>query len=158
MLQGLDDLRVIDFSDGIAGSYASKLLADAGAEVIKVEPQDGDPLRRWSEQYFRTGVAHPGGDSALFRFLNTSKRSVTGTFGDERIGQLIAGADIVINNFALGTLDVEEFCARFPQVVLLSITPWGHTGPFRDRPSAVGIVQALRRRARVRAPCRCAPR
>ena len=142
MLQGLDDLRVIDFSDGIAGSYASKLLADAGAEVIKVEPEDGDPLRRWSEQYFRTGVAHEGGDSALFRFLNTSKLSVTGKFGDEHIARLIAGADIVINNFLPGSLDVDGFCARYPQVVLLSITPWGHTGPFRDRPATEFILQA----------------
>ena len=50
MLQGLENLRVIDFSDNIAGSYATKLLADAGAEVIKVEPPGGDPMRRWSAQ------------------------------------------------------------------------------------------------------------
>jgi crotonobetainyl-CoA:carnitine CoA-transferase CaiB-like acyl-CoA transferase len=142
MLQSLNDLRVIDFCDTIAGSYASKLLADAGAEVIKVEPPGGDSMRRWSEQYFRTGEPHAGDDSALFRFLNTSKQSVTGAYGDEAVGQLIAGADIVMNNFPAGALEVEQFCREYPQVVLLSITPWGHSGPYRDRPVTEFILQA----------------
>ncbi len=142
MLQSLNDLRVIDFCDTIAGSYASKLLADAGAEVIKVEPPGGDPMRRWSEQYLRTGVPHADGDSALFRFLNTSKQSVSGEPGDDAVESLIAGADIVINNFPAGTLDVERLCRENPQAVLLSITPWGHSGPYRDRPATEFILQA----------------
>jgi crotonobetainyl-CoA:carnitine CoA-transferase CaiB-like acyl-CoA transferase len=142
MQHGLSDLRVIDFSDAIAGSYAAKLLADAGAEVIKVEPPGGDPMRAWSEQYFRTGVAPEEGDSALFRFLNTSKLSVTGAFGEAPIAPLLAGADIVINNFPPGTLDAEVFCHRHPRAVLLSITPWGHSGPWRHRPATEFILQA----------------
>jgi len=141
MQHGLSDLRVLDFSDTIAGSYAAKLLADAGAEVIKVEPPGGDPMRCWSEQYFRTGTA-PAGDGALFRFLNTSKLSVTGVFGDAHIESLLAGADIVINNLPPGVIDVDRFCACYPQLVLLSITPWGHTGPWRDRPATEFILQA----------------
>lgn len=142
MQHGLEDFRVIDFSDTIAGSYASKLLADAGAEVIKVEPVDGDPMRRWSERYFVSGVASSSGDSALFQFLNTSKQSVIGEFGDDAVEALLAGAAIVINNFPPGTFDVDGFCQRFPRVVLLSITPYGHTGPYRNRPATEFILQA----------------
>ena len=61
----LDGLRVVDLSTEIAGPYCTKLLADAGADVVKVEPPDGDPMRGWMS-------------GALFEFLNTSKRSVIG--------------------------------------------------------------------------------
>ncbi|NQX87576.1 MAG: CoA transferase [Halioglobus sp.] len=141
-MHGLTDLRVIDFSDSIAGSYASKLLADAGAQIIKVEPEHGDAMRRWSEQYFRTGELHGSDDGALFHFLNTSKHSIIGEIGDPTVSELLAGADIVINNFPPGALDVEQFCRDYPAVVLLSITPWGHSGPYRDRPSTEFILQA----------------
>lgn len=142
MMQGLKHVRVIDFSDGIAGSYASKLMADAGAEVIKVEPAGGDPMRRWSEHYFRTGETVGDGDSALFQYLNTSKQSVIGEYGDGDVDTLVASADIVINSFLPGVIDVDDFRRRFPRVVLVSITPWGHTGPYRDRPSTEFILQA----------------
>ena len=67
----LGGLRVIDASTEVAGPYATKLLADAGADVVKVEGPEGDPLRRWTA----AGVDLPADeDSALFRFLNTSKR------------------------------------------------------------------------------------
>ena len=71
-MHGLRDLRVIDLSDRIAGEYATKLLADAHAEVIKVEPPEGDPLRRWSASDQDLSER----DGALFQFLNTSKKSV----------------------------------------------------------------------------------
>ena len=142
MLNGLNDLRVIDFSDNIAGSYATKLLVDAGAEVIKVEPVGGDPMRCWSEQRFRSGVSQDSNDSALFQFLNTSKKSVTGVFGDNHISQLVGSADIVVNTFAPGVINGDLFCEEFPHLVLLSITPFGHTGPYRDRAATEFILQA----------------
>ena len=74
-MYGLRDLRVIDFSTEIAGPYCTKLFADAGADVIKIESSEGDPMRRWSA----TGADLKGEDSALFRFLNASKRAVLGT-------------------------------------------------------------------------------
>ena len=84
----LHDLRVVEISDRIAGAYCGKLLADAGADVVKVEPAAGDPLRRFTA----TGAVPPsGGDSPLFTYLNAGKRSVT-TLSDE----LLAGADVVI--------------------------------------------------------------
>ena len=80
-MQGLRDLRVVDFSNRIAGAYATKLLADAYAEVIKVEPPDGDALRRWTA----SDQDLDGKDGALFQFLNTSKKSVVGAIGDDHV-------------------------------------------------------------------------
>src|SRR5690606_28164322 len=100
--EGLSHLRVVDFSTEIAGPYCSKLLADAGADVIKVEPPEGDPMRRVTA----TGVDLVGADSALFQFLNTSKRSVIGTLGDEHVDELVAGADILIEDLGPAGFDV----------------------------------------------------
>jgi crotonobetainyl-CoA:carnitine CoA-transferase CaiB-like acyl-CoA transferase len=88
--------RVIDLSSGIAGAYCTKLLADGGAEVVKVEPPEGDPLRRWSA----SGVTIPAGeDGALFSFLACSKRSVVADPDQpdelEFVGELLAAADAV---------------------------------------------------------------
>ena len=80
-MHGLRDLRVLDFSDRIAGAYMTKLLADAWAEVIKVEPAEGDAMRRWTASGQDLGDA----DGALFQFLNTSKKSVVGELGDEHV-------------------------------------------------------------------------
>jgi len=147
MLRGLGDLRVLDFSDTIAGSYATKLLADAGAEVVKVEPPGGDPMRRWSEHSARgDGAAGSAdacaGDSALFQFLNTSKQSMIGEPGDARVADLMRDADIVVETFAPGVIEAHRLCERFPAIVLLSISPFGHTGPYRDRAATEFIVQA----------------
>jgi crotonobetainyl-CoA:carnitine CoA-transferase CaiB-like acyl-CoA transferase len=101
-MRGLADLRVIDLSDDIAGPYATKLLADAGADVVKVEPEAGDPLRGWSAT---AGIRNAGEDGALFRFLNFSKRSVIGSPHDLAIRELIAGADLVVETLAPGVLD-----------------------------------------------------
>ena len=80
-MRGLAELRVVDLCDEIAGPYATKLLAAAGADVVKVESPDGDPLRRWSA----TGGLESGEeDGALFRFLNFSKRSVVAAPIDRR--------------------------------------------------------------------------
>jgi len=133
--RGLGDVRVIDFTTGIAGPYATKLLADAGAEVIKVEDIDGDPMRRYSS----SGSTPPGEDSALFRFLNTSKRSVVGTIDDPEIAALVIGADVVVE---AGGLDVDRLRALHQHLVVVSVTPFGRTGPMTDRPWTEFTVQA----------------
>ncbi|MBW2418509.1 MAG: CoA transferase [Deltaproteobacteria bacterium] len=137
-MHGLGDLRVVDFSSHIAGPYCTKLLADAGADVVKVEGPEGDPLRRWSA----TGADLAGEDSALFRFLNASKRSVVGRPGDPEIVELIADADLVVEDLAADVIDAAELTARLPRLTLLSITPYGRTGPWAQRPATEFIVQA----------------
>ena len=137
-LHGLKDLRVVDFSSQIAGPYCTKLLADAGADVIKVEPPEGDPLRGWSA----TGGDLGDQDGALFRFLNTSKRSVIGQAGDSAVLELMAGADLVVECDAPGRIDALDLPGRFPGLVLLSITPFGRGGPYSQRPATEFTLQA----------------
>ncbi|MCB0994621.1 MAG: CoA transferase [Acidimicrobiales bacterium] len=138
-MHGLSDLRVLDFSFGIAGAYCCKLLADAGADVVKVEPPDGDPWRTWS-----VGGATPDRDEggALFRFLHHGVRSVVGVPGDRAVDELLATADVVVESFPAGVIDALDLRTTHPGIVWLSITPYGRQGPFADRPTTEFIVQA----------------
>ena len=143
MRQGLRGIRVLDFSTQIAGPYATKLLADAGAEVISVEPPGGDPLRRTSA----TGADLGDEDSALFRFLHAGKKSIVGRVSDARIRALLEEADLVVEAFGLATdagerLDVSALRTERPERTLLSITPYGRTGPWADRPASEFTLQA----------------
>jgi crotonobetainyl-CoA:carnitine CoA-transferase CaiB-like acyl-CoA transferase len=135
---GLKKIRVIDFSSEIAGPYATKLFADAGADVIKVESPLGDSLRGWSA----SGADLSETDGAFFQFLNTSKRSVVGHPGDPEILELCAGADLVVEDFTPGIIDEFDLCERFPGLVLLSITPFGRGGPYSERPFTEFTIQA----------------
>lgn len=149
-MYGLKDVRVIDYSSGIAGPYCSKLFADAGADVIKLEPPSGDPLRRWSA----TGADLGGEDGALFRYLNASKRSVVGALdevrreGDDQAAPrgeteaLIASADLLIEDLPPGTYDRHELHQRHPGLVIVTITPFGLTGPLAECPATDFTIQA----------------
>ena len=137
-MHGLRDLRVIDFSTGIAGAYTTKLLADAGADVIKVEAPEGDSLRRWSA----SGADLGGEDGAFFQFLNASKRSVVGQPSDADVLALVEDADLVVESFAPGVIDELELCSRFPGLVLLSISAFGRGGPYTHRPATEFTIQA----------------
>jgi crotonobetainyl-CoA:carnitine CoA-transferase CaiB-like acyl-CoA transferase len=123
-VHGLRDLRVLDLSSGVAGAYATKLLADAGAEVVRVEPPEGDRLRA---------------NQRLFDYLHTSKRSVRSSVPDEELATLVAGADVLVES---GTVDVEGLRAAHPALVVVSLTPWGRTGPWSDRPATHFTVEA----------------
>ena len=138
-MQGLSGVRVIDFTTGYCGAYCTKLLADGGADVIKVESPEGDPLRRWSA----TGADLGGADSAIFRFLHTSKRSIVGGLGDTAVQALITDADLVVEDSgATGDFDRASLRAARPHLVVLSITPFGLTGPLADRPATEFTIQA----------------
>ena len=138
-MHGLRNVRVVDFSSDIAGPYCSKLLADAGADVVKVETAAGDPLRRWSA----TGADLRGEDGALFRFLNTSKRSVVGDADDAEVCALLADADLVIDSGGPDALYTAlDEPGRDPRLCWLSITPFGCEGPYRDRPATEFTIQA----------------
>lgn len=129
--------RILDFSSNIAGPYATKLFADAGADVIKIESEKGDPLRGWSA----TGAELGGLDGALFRFLNASKRSVDNA--PENLDVLLASADLVVEDqgqkFAYDRADLRR---RYPRLVVLSISPFGLTGPLACRASTEFTIQA----------------
>lgn len=136
-MHGLRELRVVDLSQRIAGAYATKLMADAWAEVIKVEPPEGDALRRWTA----SGQDLAGRDGALFQFLNTSKKSVVGRLGDEAIDALVDGADLVVET-SDGAIDAPALAERHPGLVVLSISAYGTGGPLSGQPSADLTVQA----------------
>ena len=135
----LHGLRVVEISDRIAGAYCGKLLADAGADVIKVEPAAGDPLRRFTA----TGSVPPSGrDAPLFAYLNAGKRSVT-NISDE----LLTGADIVIvtatrSAAAERGIDPQPLLAQAPRLVIVTISDFGWTGPWAERPASEFTLQA----------------
>src|SRR5262245_20477337 len=97
-----DGLRVVDLSTGIAGGYCSKLRTDLGVDVVKLEPREGDPLRRYSA----TGSVGKDGDpdGVLFRYLHTSQRSVVVEDRD-RIRSWVDAADVVLESFTPGTAE-----------------------------------------------------
>jgi len=134
-LAPLEGLRVVEVGCGIASGYAGKLFVDAGAEVVKVEAIDGDPLRRWSS----TGSLPDGATGALFTFLAAGKSSIVGSVDDPAIRALLMDADVVIDD---GRLDVDALRRERPRLVVASITPFGRTGPLAGRPGTDFIVQA----------------
>jgi crotonobetainyl-CoA:carnitine CoA-transferase CaiB-like acyl-CoA transferase len=146
-MQPLAGVRVVDLTTGIAGGYATKLLADAGAEVWKIEPPGGDPLRAWSASGRSLDEA---GDGALFRYLHTSKRSAVLDLerpaGREALLSLYAGADLVLESSTPGRLDAQgvgaaAFSERSPGGSWLSLTPFGR-GPWSERPASELTLQA----------------
>jgi len=135
----LSDIRVIDLSRGISGPYCTKLLADYGAEVIKVEPPgEGDPARRLGP--FPNDLPHSE-RSGLFLHLNTNKKSVTldvsTTSGAVILKKLLARADVLVESYPVGQmaewgLGYDDLKGEFPNLVYVSITPFGQTGPYRE--------------------------
>lgn len=137
--RALNDLRVVDLTHFIAGPYATKLLADYGAEVIKVEPPWGEGGRKLGP--FRTGDASASDRGGIFAFLNTNKLGITldlkDRAGRDALFKLVADADLMIENFAPGTLaklgiSVDDLMSRFPRLSVVSISNFGQDGPDRD--------------------------
>lgn len=134
----LDGLRVVDLSSEIAGPYATKLLADAGADVVKVEGPKGDPLRHWSA----SRQPLDGCDGALFRFLNASKRSIVGSLDDPAVAELVDRADVLVEGGSVGDDQLAEVRRRAPDLVVVSITPFGRSGPMAGAPATDFTLQA----------------
>ena len=143
----LEGIRVVDLSRDVAGPFATKLLADYGADVIKVEPPDGDPSRRSGP--FHGDDPHPE-KSALFLHLNTNKRSITldpaSTAGAALVRRLAADADVLVEDFEPGRSagwGWEALTADRQDLVMASLTPFGQTGPYRDYRGAEITLQAI---------------
>lgn len=141
----LEGIRVLDFSRVLAGPYCTMLLGDLGAEVIKIEkPGSGDGARQWGPPWL-------GEESAYFLSVNRNKRSVTLNLkhqeGRRLVHELIAESDILVENFRPGTmeklgLDYESLEDDHPELIYCSITGYGHSGPYQDRPGYDFMIQA----------------
>ena len=136
--RALEGVRVVDISQGIAGPYATKLLADSGALVTKIEPPGGDYARRLGP--FPGGVPDPE-RSGIFLHLNTSKRSVTldvsVTSGQVVLKKLLANADVFVAGERASTLEAWELSyetlkAEFPELIVAQVSPFGAHGPYAD--------------------------
>ena len=139
-------LRIADFSRVLAGPYATMLLADFGAEVIKVERPGGDDTRHWGPPYAADGQA------TYFAAVNRNKRSVVidlaSEAGREEARRLIAASDVVVENFAAGTmakfgLDYATVSQQQPELVYCSITGFGASGEGAAIPGYDLLVQAM---------------
>jgi len=145
----LAGMRVLELATDIAGPYAGKLLCDAGAEVVKLEEPGGDPLRSFTAA---GRSLEPGEDGVLFRFLNAFKRGAVADLRSEEgrrfARDLAASSDLVIESFGPRGLEqrglaADALRAAHPALSVVSISPWGLTGPWADRPASEFIQQAL---------------
>jgi len=148
----LAGLKVLDLSRILAGPYATQLFADLGADVVKVEnPDGGDDTRRWGPPF--TAKADGGrGDAAYFSACNRNKRSITVDFaskaGANLLRDLAAKADIIVENFRPGRLqkyglDYVSIAAINPGIIYCSITGFGQTGPYANRPGYDFLIQGM---------------
>jgi CoA:oxalate CoA-transferase len=144
--RALTALRVLEFGRDVAGPYCGKILADYGADVIKVEPPGGDPARRLDP------VATGSDASAAFAYLNTNKRGVSLDLDHpdgRRIAVGLAGSvDVVIENLEPGRMDgwglgYGDLAAVNPRLVYASVSPFGRSGPYADLPATEIVVDAL---------------
>lgn len=149
----LAGLRVLDLSRVLAGPWASQTLADLGAEVVKVErPGQGDDTRHWGPPFLHDEQGQPTGESAYFLSANRGKKSVTIDFstaeGQALVRRLALRSDILIENYKVDGLakfglDHASLSALDPRLIYCSITGFGQTGPYRQRPGYDFLLQAM---------------
>ena len=142
----LDDIRVLELGAFLAGPFCGQLLADYGADVIKVEPPGkGDPMREWGRQRYN-------GRSLWWPILARNKRSVTidlrTAAGQELVRRLVPLCDIVVENFRPGTLEEwglgwETLNALNPRLIMVRVSGFGQTGPYRDKAGFGSIGEAM---------------
>ncbi len=151
--QPLAGIRVLDLSRVLAGPWASQILGDLGADVVKVErPGSGDDTRAWGPPYLQDADGQPTRESAYFLCANRNKRSIAidmaSPQGQQQLQQLAAKADIVLENFKTGGLaqyglDYASLNALNPRLIYCSITGFGQNGPYAARPGYDFLIQAM---------------
>lgn len=149
----LSHIRVLDLSRVLAGPWAGQILADLGADVIKVErPVCGDDTRSWGPPFLKDEAGQNTTEAAYYLSANRNKQSVTIDFtrpeGQQLVRELVAKSDIVIENFKVGGLaayglDYASLKAVNPKLIYCSITGFGQTGPYAKRAGYDFMIQGL---------------
>ena len=143
-MSALGDVTVLDLSHALAGPFASTMLGDYGAEIIKIEPLDGEIARAWGPPFY-------GEEAAYFVNLNRNKKSVALDLkhpeGKALFFRLVERADVVLENLRVGTvaklgIDYARARERQPRIIYCSISGFGQDGPYRDRAALDLVVQA----------------
>lgn len=153
MTGALSHLRVLDLSRVLAGPWATQLLGDLGAEVVKIErPGTGDDTRAWGPPYLKDADGRDTSESAYFLSANRNKKSITidltQTQGQHLVRTLAMRSDVLIENFKRGGLaqyglDPDSLLALNPRLIYCSITGFGQTGPYAHRPGYDFLIQGM---------------
>ena len=151
-MQPLEGVRVVDLTRALAGPYCTMMLGDLGADVIKIEqPGRGDDSRGWGPPFVGKPYGPYPGESAYFIAANRNKRSVTVNLkspeGQEIVRRLVSISDALVENFRTGVLDEmglghKNLRGLNPRLVYCSISGYGRTGPYAERPGYDFIIQA----------------
>lgn len=147
----LSNVKVLDLSRILAGPWASQILADLGADVIKVErPGQGDDTRSWGPPFLKDEAGQDTTDGAYFIATNRGKRSITLDLqtpeGQALVKELCRDADVVLENYKVGTLarlglDYDSLSKINPRLVYCSVTGFGQTGPRAAEPAYDFLIQ-----------------
>ena len=149
----LQGTRVLDLTRVLAGPHATQILADLGAEVIKIErPETGDDTRDWGPPYVKDAQGNDTAETTYFAGCNRGKKSVTLDLADadaqKRIKELAASCDVLVENYKVGDLaryglDYASLHVLYPGLIYCSITGFGQTGPYAQRAGYDPIAQAM---------------
>ncbi|MCE2970310.1 MAG: CoA transferase [Burkholderiales bacterium] len=151
--RALDHLRILDLTRVLAGPWCTQLLADLGADVIKIErPGAGDDTRHWGPPYPKDAAGNDTNEAAYYLAANRGKRSVTvdiaSAQGQALLRKMAAQSDVLIENYKVGQLakyglDYAALAAENPRLIYCSITGFGQTGPYKDRAGYDFIIQGM---------------
>jgi formyl-CoA transferase len=151
-MRPLENIRILDITRALAGPYCTMMLGDLGADVIKVErPRMGDETRGWGPPFVGKAYGPYPGESAYFIAANRNKRSVTVNIqspeGQDIIRRLAGISDVLVENYRTGDLDrlglgYPDLHKLYPRLIYCSISGYGRTGPYADRPGYDAILQA----------------
>ncbi len=151
--KALEHLRVLDLTRVLAGPWCTQLLADLGADVIKIErPGGGDDTRAWGPPYLKDAQGRDTSEAAYYLAANRGKRSVTVDIsrpeGQQLLRALAAKSDVVVENYKVGQLakyglDHQSLATVNPRLIYCSITGFGQSGPYADRAGYDFIIQAM---------------